>query len=442
MEFCTMATPVDYRPPSDGSEPGGDVPSHGVTAALRWSLVGLLMLMVVGLSFALGFGAHVLMDGSDTSEGATSATRKDGSPDFRVLDDMYGILKNYYVEPERIDPELLRTGAINGLLNAIGDTHQVYMTKDQAEFDDTELAGQFEGIGCTVDQKAGEIVIVRPFDDSPAKAAGIRPGDVIVAINGESTKGFTVRDAQRKIRGPSGTSVKLTVRHSDGKTEDLTVIRDKIQLKSVRPDKPQDAQGNVVEDVAYVRIEQFTQRTPDELKAYLQSIQGQGYKGLIIDLRNNPGGLVSSLMNVAEQFIKNETVLIEQHRGGAEERLRTRDRGIATDIKLAVLVNHNSASASEVLAGALRDHKRGVVIGETTLGKGTVNQFFDLKSDGGKLYVTIARWLTPKRDLIEGKGVKPDIEVQVPDNEDPQDYYNSVMFRAVELLRNQSSKSD
>ena len=147
-------------------------------------------------------------------------------------------------------------------------------------------------------------------------------------------------------------------------------------------------------------------------------------------------------MNVAEQFIKNDTILIEQHRGGAEERLRTRDRGIATDMKLAVLVNHNSASASEVLAGALRDHQRGVVIGETTLGKGTVNQFYDLRSDGGKLYVTIARWLTPKRDLIEGKGIKPDIEVQVPDHENPLDYYNSVMYRAVDVLRGQSSQKD
>lgn len=166
-------------------------------------------------------------------------------------------------------------------------------------------------------------------------------------------------------------------------------------------------------------------------------IQSKPYKGLIIDLRNNPGGLLSSVMAVAEQFLKNQTVLIEETRGGSERKFTTGSKGLATDIKLAVLINHNSASASEILAGSIRDSGRGVVLGETTLGKGTVNQFIPLPSDGGKLYVTVGRWLTPKREVIEGRGVSPNIEVRVADNEnpDPREYFNSVMFRAVELLR-------
>lgn len=441
-----MTVPVDVDDAGSTPQAGRGRPNRSVEAGVRWALVGLLIFMVIGLSFGLGFGTRLLLDRNTGTAGAADTTttsgtlRKDGTPDFRVLDEIYRTLRDNFVDPSRIDAETLRTAAINGVINAVGDPHQVYLTKFQSEYEDDQLQGQFEGIGCNVDKKGGEILCVRPYDDSPAKKAGVRAGDVILAVDGESTKDFTVRDLQRKVRGPAGTTVKLQVRHTDGKTEEVSITRDKILLNSVRPDKAQDAQGNVVEDVAYVRIEQFTQRTPAELKSYLQSIQGQSYKGLIIDLRNNPGGLLSSVINVAEQFMKNQTVLIERMRDGSEKRYTTRDSGLFTDpsFKVAVLVNHNSASASELLSGALRDNNRATVLGETTLGKGTVNQFFDLRTDGGKLYVTIANWLTPKRDLIEGKGVKPDIEVKVADNEDPLGYYNSVMYRAVDLLRNGS----
>ncbi len=410
-------------------------------AAVRWTIIGLLMVMVIGLSFGLGFGTRVLLDRDSPTDAKSpvGVLREDGAPDFRVLDDIYAAVKNNYIDGENLEAEVLRTGAINGMLNAVGDPHQVYLTKTQAELDDTDLRGQFEGIGATVDQKGGEIVIVRPFKGSPAEAGGVRAGDVILAINGESTKAMTDKDAVRKIRGKKGTEVKIRVRHTDGKEQDLTIVRDEIKLPSVQSDRAQDANGTPVDDLAYVRIEQFTARTSDELKTYLQSIEGKGYKGLILDLRNNPGGLLSSVQQVGSQFMRDQPLLIEQYRGGKEEVLRTRGSGLAADpnFKVVVLVNHNSASASEILAGAFKDNKRGLVIGESTLGKGTVNRFYDL-SDGGKVYVTVGRWLTPMRDQIEGKGIKPDIEVRVGDNENPLDYFNSVMFRAVDLLRNGS----
>jgi carboxyl-terminal processing protease len=406
--------------------------------AVRFSLIGLMVVLIVGLSFTLGFVLRMALDeGGAASTAQATTVRRDGEPEFGVLSEIYRALRDNYIEPDRIDPDLLRSGAINGLINTVGDTHQVYISKEARELSDTELKGKFEGIGATVDQRGGEIIISRPFDESPAKKAGIRIGDAILEVNGESTKGWTTQQAVAKIRGPRGTEVRLKVRHTDGKVEELVVVREEIKLPSVKVDVPSDAQGNAAPDIGYIRIEQFTERTPDELKDALRAGQDKGYKGMILDLRNNPGGLVSSCINVAGQFMRaNNVVFIEQRRNGVEQTYKTRDGGLATDIPLTVLVNHNSASCSEIIAGSLRDNQRAVVMGETTLGKGTVNQFIDLKNDGGAVYVTIGRWLTPKRDLIEGRGVKPDIEVAAADNENPQDYFNSVMFRAVDYLRN------
>jgi carboxyl-terminal processing protease len=405
--------------------------------AVKWSVFGLLGVLIVGLSFTLGFVLRMASEGDSAIASPKSAVSRNDNVDFSVLAEIYDALKDNYVDPQSIDPELLRTGAINGLINAVGDVHQVYLTKEAREFGDTDLKGQFEGIGATVDQKGGEIIISRPFDGSPAQKAGIKIGDAILEVNGESTKGWTTQQAVAKIRGKRGTEVKLKVRHLDGKTEDLSVVRDEILLPSVRVDVPNDSQGNQAKDIGYIRIEQFTARTGDELKDALRTARDQSYKGMILDLRNNPGGLVSACINVASQFMKgNSTVFIEQHRGGEEERYATRDGGLAIDIPLTVLVNHNSASCSEIIAGALKDNNRAVVMGETTLGKGTVNQFIDLKNDGGAVYVTIGRWLTPNRDQIEGRGVKPNIDVAAADNEDPLGYFNAVMYRAVDYLRN------
>ena len=431
-------------PPHDQPEFASDQQMvHGQTrsgeSALRWVLIGMLMLMVVGLSFGLGFGVrHVTMGKPAGTAAIAASTREDGSPDFRVMDDIWQALRENYIDPDNLQSDLLRSGAINGLLTAVGDTHQTYVSKEQANLDDLDLRGQFEGIGASVDLKAGEIVIVNPFTDSPAKAAGVRAGDVILEIDGKSTKGLNERDAVKLIRGKKGTTVTLKLRHTDGKTEDITITRDAIKIASVKPDRIVDRAGNVIDDVGYVRIEQFTARTADELNDYLKSIQGKPLKGLVLDLRNNPGGLLKSVEDVASQFMKNQTILIEQYRGGRENTYKSGDKGIMTDpsMKLVVLVNHNSASASEILAGSIRDNKRGIVMGETTFGKGTVNRFIELPTDGGRLYVTIGRWLTPKRDQIEGRGVKPDVEVRAGENESPQDYNNSVLHSAVEYLRN------
>ncbi len=409
--------------------------------AVRWSIVGLMVVLIVGLSFSLGFVLRMAFEDDDggTTAARVTTTLGEDEPEFAVLGEIYRALRDNYVDPAAIDGELLRTGAINGLINAVGDTHQVYLSKEDRQFGDTDLNGAFEGIGATVDQKGGEIVIAQPFDGSPAKKAGIRPGDAIIEVNGESTRGWTTHEAVGRIRGERGTEVRLKVRHVDGTTEDLVVVRDQILLPSVKVDVPEDAQGNDVPELGYVRIEQFTRRTPEELEQALRDVQAKGQKGLILDLRNNPGGLVSACDAVASQFMSSrKTIFIEQRRNGDEQQHLTRGGGLATEIPMTVLVNHNSASCSEIIAGSLRDNGRATLIGETTLGKGTVNTFVDLKDDGGAVYVTIGRFLTPKRDVIEGRGVKPTIQAQAADNEDPLGYYNGVMHRAVDFLRNGS----
>ena len=407
--------------------------------AVRWSLVGLMVFLIVGLSFSLGFVLRMAFEddgGTQTTTRLTTQTGED-EPEFAVLGEIYRALRDNYIDPAAIDAELLRTGAINGLINAVGDTHQIYLSKEAREFSDTDLKGQFEGIGATVDQKGGEIVIQRPFDGSPAQQAGIKPGDVILEVDGESTRGWTTHQAVGKIRGPRGTEVRIKVRHADNKEEVIAVTRDEILLPSVRVDVPQDGQGNNATDLGYIRIEQFTARTGNELKDALRDVRNQGKRGLILDLRNNPGGLVRSCVEVAEQFMRsNSVVFIEQRRNNQENSYKTGGGGLATEIPLTVLVNHNSASCAEIIAGSLRDNRRAVVIGETTLGKGTVNTFVPLEQDGGAVYITIGRWLTPKRDLIEGRGIKPDIQASAADNEDPNSYYNGVMYRAVDYLRN------
>lgn len=405
--------------------------------AVRWSIIGVLVAMIVGLSFGLGFVLRMAFEDdspSSTAVRAASTTTDDGDPDFTVLNEIYDALQEHYIEPTALDADVVRTGAINGVINAIGDTHQAYITREARVSFEDDTNGQFEGIGATVDRRNGEI-IVNPYNDSPARRAGVRPQDVVLEVDGESTSGWTTQTAVSKIRGKRGTEVKLKVRHTDNTEEVLTVVRDRILVDSVKVSDAWSAQDTPAPDIAYIRIENFSARTIDELRTALRNVRNGDYKGLVLDLRNNPGGLLDSVEQVTSQFLgPDKPILIEQRRNGAERVNKSRGSGLAVDIPLAVLVNHNSASASEILAGALRDNKRAVVIGEATFGKGTVNLGVPL-SDGGLMYVTVGRWLTPQRDIIEGAGIKPDITVTAADNEDPLSYYNAVMYRAVQYLR-------
>lgn len=411
--------PVGPRPPS-------------LEQIAKWSIGGLLVLAIMALCFGLGFGTRMATE--KPAPVAASVQQAAGAPSFDVLNEIYSDIKKNYIDANQLDPQALRQGAIDGLIKAVGDPHMGYLSQAAFLAENDDVSGSFSGIGATVQQKNGQLILA-PLPNTPAERAGIKPDDVLLTVDGASTKGWTDLQAVQKIRGQKGTPVKIGVKHSNGQQNEYTITRDTINIDSVHTTALHDASGKPVTDVAYVKIDQFTMRTPQELQKQLQDIQGKGYKGLIIDLRNNPGGLVDSVIQVAGEFVNRDPVLIVQQKDGSEQTYRPKNDGIATQLPLAILVNHNSASAAEILSGALRADRHAKLIGENTFGKGTENIFLPLKTDSGGISVTVGRWLTPDHTSIEGTGLKPDIAVTAADNEDPNAQFNSVLYRAITFLQ-------
>jgi carboxyl-terminal processing protease len=408
----------------------------------RWIVLTLLAAAVIALAFSVGFVVNDTNGGGSqptgTSEAGLSSNEK---VDFKTLNQILDILSKEYVDPDRLDDRSLYEAAINGLLKSLSDTGTFYVDPDTYRIAVLPSSGAFEGIGATVSQQGGEIVIVAPIKDTPAEAAGIRAGDVILAVDGESTQGWTVDQAVLKIRGPAGTPVTLTIRHSDQTTEDITIIRDEIRVESVSTTPPggtlKDEDGNAVTDIAYVSISEFTGRTDEELRPVLRDVSEGSYKGLILDLRGNPGGLLDTVVSIADMFLDKGIILVEVSREGDERVYNATGGGEAVDIPVVVLVDQFSASGSEVLSAAIQENGRGILVGQKTFGKGTVNIARPL-SDGGALFVSIARWLTPERVQIDGVGINPNIEVALSD-EDINLRRDSQLLRAIDYLRSEAA---
>jgi carboxyl-terminal processing protease len=289
------------------------------------------------------------------------------------------------------------------------------------------------------DPVTGDIVIVTPFRDSPAERAGVRPGDIIRAVDGVSTEGWTVTEAVTRIRGPAGTKVTLTLERSNGEVEDVTITRDTIVIPTVFTREIEDADGQPVRDLAYIELQQFTEQTVRDLREVLKEITAAGYSGLILDLRRNPGGALDATIDVADMFLDEGVILTQVDREGKETVYRAEPGGEATEIPMVILVGQGSASGAEVVAGALRDNGRAVLIGEKTFGKGSVNHLREL-SDGGALYVTIARWLTPSGQQIEGVGLIPDVEVSLSED-DILARRDVQLFAAIDYLRDELARA-
>ena len=400
--------------------------------------IGVATLVVALMIVLAGVVGYAINDGEGASPGGGSTTTiGTGDDGFSILDEIMEILGEDFVVPDAVDYDILREGAIDGAIDALGDPHTEYISPEQFELGIDIISGAFEGIGAQVDQDpvTGEIIIVAPFSNTPAAEAGLVRGDAILAVDGESTEGWSVRDAVLVIRGPQGEPVTLTIKHLDGDVEDITIVRSTIIIPTVFSDTVNDENGDPVSDLAYLRLEQFTDQSVSDMSAELKRIVDGGYDGLILDLRYNPGGGLDATVQIADMFIDEGLILTQVDRDGSQRQFEAHAGGEAIDIPVVLLVNQFSASGSEVVAGALRDHNRATLIGETTFGKGSVNHVRPL-TDGGALYVTIARWLTPNGELIEGVGITPDVVVELTE-EDVDLIRNGQLFAAIDFLHDE-----
>ena len=324
--------------------------------------------------------------------------------------------------------EELKYAVIRGLLESLDDQYTRFTPPEAAELVRERMEGTFEGIGAFVrENEEGLTEIVRPMDGQPADLAGLHAGDVVIAVDGESVTDRTLDEVIALIRGPEGTDVTLTIRREGVEPFDVTITRAFIEIPIVESEM-------LDEGIAYIRLTSFSANAEEQLTEALEELLAQNPEGLILDLRDNPGGFLDQSIAVADLFLPEGVVLYERSRTqDIDEIYRSETGDLAEEIPLVVLINAGSASASEIVAGAIRDHERGVLIGETTFGKGSV-QLTHTLSDGSELRVTIARWYLPSDQTIDGNGIAPDVEVETP--EDLGGENDDQLQRAIDYLSN------
>ena len=415
-----------------------------MSSTARNAVIGLAAALIAVLLVATGFLARVVTEPAATAttveatDGLIEETTRqsDGDFDGDLLAEIARVLQQDFVDESRVDPELLREGAIQGIFDALNDPHSAYIDPDTYALSRDDFEGAFQGIGATVSKQENYVVIVQPIPDTPAARAGLQSGDIILAVNGQDAENWSVEQAVLEIRGPQGTSVDITIRRSDGSEETLTIVRDEIPVYSVTTTPPTgqllDEAGEEVEEFAYIRILQFSRNTPQELQDAITAAEAAGAQGLIIDVRSNPGGLLRETIDIADMFLDEGVIVRQVDRAGNESIASARD-GQFTTLPVVILQDEFSASGSELFAAALQEHGRATVIGSPSFGKGTVNHAVEL-SNGGAVYVSIARWLTPDGNQIEGRGITPDIAITLT-LEDIEAQRDVAIFRAVNVLR-------
>ena len=362
---------------------------------MKYVLIILTFIAIIALAFGTGYN----LGGVPTGDGEG----------LELVGEAWDIIFRDYVDRDQLEPDELSKGAIEGMIESLDDPYSSYIDAETYEIGMSGLEGEIEGIGAQVGIREEKLTVISPIPDSPAARAGVRSEDVILEIDGESTVGMSMVEAVLKIRGPKGTTVRLLIQHAD-ETEpvEIDIVRATIELSSVTVE--------MVEDIAHLRITHFSLRTADELLTALNDIDQASAKGIILDMRSNPGGILDTVVEVASHFLKDGVVVKVVNNHGEQRALQVKPKELVNELPMVILVNEFSASGSEVLAGALQDHGRATVAGNVTFGKGSVNIPRELQ-DGSGLYITTARWLTPDGRLIEGEGIRPDIELDLEGEE-------------------------
>ena len=421
--------------------------------AVRFTLAALVLLVLIVGAFCAGFGTAYLLAENyllpsprvtvpPTTPPPTVATETAPAPTatplptvplseedqetFQLFWEVWGLVQQYFYG-DLPDMQQVTYAAIHGMLNSLDDPYTAFIEPQAAAIIAEDATGEFQGIGAYVemDEESGKVIITGVFEGGPAEKAGLQEGDLISEVDGVSIVGKTLYEAIGLIRGPAGTSVTLLVeREGVDEPFEVTVVRAKLEIPIVEYKMLDDGVG-------YISLREFSATAEKNVREALEDLLSQEPVGIVLDLRQNPGGWLDQAIGVADLFLDDGTILIERWSDGQEKRYEAHPGDVGEEVPLVVLVNGGSASASEIVAGALQDRERATLIGETTFGKGSVQRPFTL-GDGSELRVTIARWFTPNDRAIHGRGITPDIVVPWPEDagpdEDPQ------LDRAVEYL--------
>ena len=423
-------------------------PRNGFLKKLRLSFGIYVAIIAILASFAGGLAlgknqnrsADVAKVGAVTDKNAAPPKYLSKDVDMAQFWKVWDTLKTTYLRTPVEDPKLFY-GSIKGMVASLGDPYSVYFDPDEASQFTSQLEGTFDGIGAEMGFKDSQMIIVSPLPNTPAAKAGLKAGDAVLKINGEDTSGMALDIAVSKIRGPQGTKVTLNI-YRDGVADpfDVTIVRDKIVVDSVQS-KMVDATGKEMtgnNGIAIITISEFNQDTVQEFDAALSAMQLRGARGVILDLRDDPGGYLDAAVEVPRAWIGDQTVVIQRHSDGSEDAMKPTLKGSALTLPTVILVNKWSASAAEIVSGALQDYGKATLVGETTFGKGSVQEYIDNFPDGSALKLTMAEWLTPKGRSIDKKGITPDVAVALTDadikaGKDPQ------MEKALSIIKDKEN---
>ncbi len=340
--------------------------------------------------------------------GAVGCSSPKKEPDFHLLGEAWNTIQEQYVDRSALQPEELTYGAISGMVDALGDTgHSAFLTPDMVKELKNMERGEFKGIGVEIQMKGGRVVVVAPIDNSPAQKAGLQPGDIILKVGADDVSDWPLEKVVQRISGRAGTRVSLTLEDPrTSKQRQVNLVRATVKLHPVTWHRLPDG-------IVHLRLATFDAGATRDLRQALEQVQRQSTAGIILDLRNNPGGLLDEAIGVASQFLSEGNVLLAKDAKGDSEPVPVQKGGLAFEIPLVVLVNEGSASAAEIVAGALQDAHRASLVGQTTFGTGTVLEEFRL-GDGSALLLAVQEWLTPAGRSFWHKGLAPDFPVVLP----------------------------